>query len=153
MKYTISIVIILIISVFLYHANASVEIKAGYCGNERCTCPSKFFEGYGSLNSNLETYTIPNYPKKTQVWDVDMSYNETSSKLLIYGIYAEDPIKYPINDKQNEYNVKDCTYASYHTNFDNGKCSVLVICNDSISTFTFSYLILGLSILISFLIL
>ncbi|KAK5578411.1 hypothetical protein RB653_008082 [Dictyostelium firmibasis] len=152
MKYTISVVIILILSVFLYHANASVELKVGYCGIEECSCASKFFEGYGSSNSKLDSFTIPNYPEKIQVWTVDMSYNETSSELLLSGTFAEDPIKYPINDNENSYEVKDCTYASYHQ-FNDGSCSILVICNDSISTFTFSYLILGLSILISFLIL
>ncbi|KAN0025059.1 hypothetical protein ACTFIV_009471 [Dictyostelium citrinum] len=152
MKYSFSLVIVLILSLFLYNANASVDLKVGYCSDE-CYCGAKYFEDYGKSGSSYNDYTIPNYPEKIQVWTIDMSYNETGKELLLSGTFTEgDSIPYPINDKDNSYDNPDCTYASFHK-FNDGSCTVLVICNDAISSFTFSYLILAVSILISFLIL
>ncbi|KAN0052765.1 hypothetical protein ACTA71_006871 [Dictyostelium dimigraforme] len=152
MKYSFSLVIILILSVFLYQSNASVNLKVGYCGIEQCWCGAKYFEDYGKdTDTNYNSYTIPNYPEKIQVWTIDMSYNETGRELLLDGTFTEsDSIPYPINDQDNSYDNPDCTYASFHK-FNDGSCTILVICNDAISSFTFSYFLIAVSILISLL--
>ncbi|KAN0029971.1 hypothetical protein ACTA71_008111 [Dictyostelium dimigraforme] len=158
MKYSFSFLIILILSMFLHHSNASIKVKIGYCGIEECWCGAKFYENYGNKSaSTLELATIPNYPEIAAFTTVDMSYNQSGNEILLTGRYPRaDSIPFPISNQDNSYNNPDCTYAAFHQ-YGNGKCSVLVICNNndvsSASSITFSHLILSISILILFLIL